>query len=300
MRDFNRFYTRQVGALNEGLLDSPWSLTEVRVMYEIAHRDRPTATEIGAGLNIDAGYLSRILRTFRKRGLIRRTRSESDGRESLLSLTPQGQRVFAPLDRRARDEVAAMLEALPAAQQERLLGAMDTIHGILEPRPRSGASRSSFTLRRHRPGDMGWVVHRHGVLYFQEYGWDETFEGLVAKIVAAFLEKHDPNRERCWIAERDGEIIGSVFLVRRSATVGQLRLLFVEPGARGLGLGHRLVDECIEFARRAGYRRMMLWTHSNLTAARQIYVGKGFRLVKEESYHSFGHDLVSEYWELKL
>lgn len=298
VRRFNRFYTRQVGALNEGLLDSPWTLTEVRVLYEIAHGDAPTATEIGALLQIDAGYLSRILRSFHRRGLLRRTRSAADGRETHLSLTAEGKRVFGPLNARARKEVASMLGGVPAAEQSRLIGAMRTIREILEPDHER--RDSGFTLRRHRPGDMGWVVHRHGILYFDEYGWDETFEGLVAGIVATFIEKYDPECERCWIAEREGAIIGSVFLVRKSPTVGQLRLLFVEPSARGVGLGGRLVDECIDFAREVGYRKITLWTHSNLEAARHIYQLKGFRRVHVESYRAFGQDLENEVWELPL
>jgi DNA-binding MarR family transcriptional regulator/N-acetylglutamate synthase-like GNAT family acetyltransferase len=299
VRAFNRFYTRHVGALNEGLLDSPWTLTEVRVLYEIAHGDAPTATEIGSLLQIDAGYLSRILRAFHKRGLIRRTRSAEDGRETHLSLTAKGRRVFDPLDARARDEVAAALQPFPPHQQERLLGAMRTIRDILEPE-KTPPDAASFTLRRHRPGDMGWVVHRHGTLYYEEYGWDEKFEGLVAGIVARFIEKYDREHERCWIAERDAAIIGSVFMVRKSPTVAQLRLLFVEPSARGLGLGNRLVDECIEFAREVGYRKITLWTHSNLVAARHIYQQKGFTRVHVESYHAFGQELENEVWELPL
>ena len=300
VRAFNRFYTRRIGALNEGLLDSPLTLTEVRVLYEIAHGDRPTAAEIGALLQLDAGYLSRILRAFHRRGLLRRTRSDTDGRAHHLSLTAKGHQLFDPLDARARDEVASILEPVPRPDQERLIGAMQTIRGILEPPPPRDRAADNVTLRRHRPGDMGWIVHRHGALYFQEYGWDETFEGLVAGIVSTFIAKYDPDVDRCWIAERDGAILGSVFLVRRSKTIGQLRLLFVEPSARGLGLGNRLVTECIDFARRVGYRKMMLWTHSNLEAARHIYIRKGFTLVKVESYQAFGQDLDSEIWELPL
>lgn len=300
VRAFNRFYTRRIGALNEGLLDSSLTLTEVRVLYEIAHGDHPTAAQIGSLLQLDAGYLSRILRAFHKRGLLRRTRSENDGRAHHLSLTSKGRQVFDPLDARARNEVAGILDSVSPADHDRLIGAMKTIRGILEPSSGTDRAAERFTLRRHRPGDMGWIVHRHGVLYHREYDWDERFEGLVAGIVSTFIAKYDPKLERCWVAERDSEIIGSVFLVKKSKTVAQLRLLFVEPSARGLGLGNRLVTECIDFARKAGYRKMMLWTHSNLEAARHIYVRKGFTLGKVNSYRAFGHDLDSEIWELVL
>jgi DNA-binding MarR family transcriptional regulator/N-acetylglutamate synthase-like GNAT family acetyltransferase len=297
VRRFNRFYTRQIGVLREGLLRSPYSLTEVRVLYEIARRDEPTAAELRKDLGLDAGYLSRILRDLGKRGLVEKRPSKSDGRQSLLRLTKKGRKEFDALDARQDEEVGAMLSSLHPHEHGRLIGAMQTIHGLLDPQPEQ---KVPYILRPHHPGDMGWIVHRHGVLYAQEYGWDERFEALVAQIVADFIKNFDPKRERCWIAEREGEIVGSVFLVKKTKTVGQLRLLLIEPKARGLGIGKRLVEECIRFARRAGYRKVMLWTNDVLDAARHIYEQAGFRLVKEEAHHSFGHDLVGQNWELPL
>ena len=297
VRRFNRFYTRQIGLLQEGYLESPFSLSEVRVLYELAHRERPTATELGRDLGLDAGYLSRILRGFQKRGLLKRTPSEEDGRQSHLALTPRGQAAFAPLNARSRDEIGAMLAALPEPEQQRLVQAMHAIEGILGAQPER---KVPYLLRPHKPGDMGWVVHRHAALYAQEYGWDERFEALVAGIVKRFIERFDPKRERCWIAEKDGEIVGSVFLIAHSKTVAQLRLMLVEPKARGLGIGSRLVDECIQFAREKGYRKITLWTNSILLAARHIYKKAGFRLVETERHTSFGHALVGETWELAL
>jgi DNA-binding MarR family transcriptional regulator/N-acetylglutamate synthase-like GNAT family acetyltransferase len=297
VRRFNRFYTQQIGVLREGLLRSPYSLTEVRVLYEISRRDDQTAAELCRDLNLDAGYLSRILRDFTKKGLVEKRPSKRDGRQSLLRLTKKGQKEFATLNARQDEEVGAMLDKLAPEDQTRLTNAMQTIHVLLGSEPER---KVPYILRTHQPGDMGWVVHRHGVLYSQEYGWDEHFEALVAKIVADFIKNFDPKRERCWIAERDGEIVGSVFLVKKSKTVGQLRLLLVEPKARGLGIGKRLVDECVRFARQVGYRKIMLWTNDVLDAARHIYEQAGFRLVKEEAHHSFGHDLVGQNWELTL
>jgi DNA-binding MarR family transcriptional regulator len=297
VRRFNRFYTQKIGVLQEGLVGSPFSLAEARVLYELAHRDRPTATALGRDLGLDAGYLSRILRSFERRGLIKRTRSEADGRQSHVGLTARGQAAFAPLNTRSGDEIGAMLGGLPAPDQERLVGAMRTIEGLLGA---PAATRAPYLLRPHHPGDMGWVVHRHGVLYAQEYGFDEEFEGLVATIVARFIQRYDSRKERCWIAEKDGEIVGSVFVVKHGQTVAQLRLLLVEPKARGLGLGARLVDECIRFARQARYRKMTLWTNSVLVAARRIYATAGFRIVRKERYRGFGQELTGETWELTL
>jgi DNA-binding MarR family transcriptional regulator/GNAT superfamily N-acetyltransferase len=297
VRRFNRFYTQRIGVLGEGYLKSPFSLAEVRVLYELAHREAPTASELSKGLGLDAGYLSRILRGLRRRGLVDKRPSEADGRRSLLSLTARGRDAFAALDAASRDEIAAMLAALSAAEQGRLVGALRTVEGLLGPRPEQ---RPSFLLRPHRPGDMGWIVHRHGALYAEEYGWDERFEALVAEIVAGFIRHYDPKRERCWMAEADGEVVGSVFLVKQSATVAKLRLLLVEPKARGLGLGTRLVDECVRFARSAGYRKVVLWTNNVLHAARRIYEGAGFRLVREEPHDHFGRGLVGQTWELRL
>jgi DNA-binding MarR family transcriptional regulator/GNAT superfamily N-acetyltransferase len=297
VRRFNRFYTKQIGVLHEGLLGSPFSLTEVRVLYELAHRKKPTATELGRELGLDPGYLSRILRGFKKRGLVDRALSETDRRQTHLSLTARGRKTFAPLNARSGDEVAGILSKLSAVDQSRLIKAMHTIEGLLGERPEP---KVPYLLRPHQPGDMGWVVHRHGALYAQEYGWDEQFEALVAEIVAKFIKEFDPKRERCWIGEREGEIVGSVFLVKKSAKVAKLRLMYVEPKARGLGIGSRLVEECVRFARQVGYRKITLWTNSVLVAARHIYQKAGFRLVREEPHHSFGHDLVGETWELEL
>ena len=297
VRRFNRFYTKQIGLLHEHLLRSAFSLTEVRVLYELAHRRGPTATEIRAELGLDAGYLSRVVRGFEKRGLVRRARSSADRREHLLTLTPRGRGAFAPLEARSDAEIGALLRTLSPGDQQVLLRATATIERLLgSTRERPG----SYVLRSHRPGDIGWVVHRHGVLYAQEYGWDERFEALVAEIVARFVKRFDPRVERCWMAEREGETVGSVFLVRRSRTVAQLRLLLVEPGARGLGIGRRLVDECVRFAGRAGYKKIVLWTNDVLHAARHIYEATGFRLVREERHKSFGHRLVGQTWEVQL
>ena len=301
VRRFNRFYTRQIGLLQEGLLDSPFSLTEARVLYELAHRDKPTAGEIGGELGLDAGYLSRILGSFEKRKLIEKIPSATDRRQSLLTLTRHGRKVFAPLEARSKAQVAAMLAALPEAGQLRLVAAMDTLQALLEkPAKSTGPSREPYAVRTHRPGDMGWVVHRHGVLYAQEYGYDETFEALVAEIVAKFIQNYDAKRERCWIAEHEGEIAGSVFLVAESNSVAKLRLLLVEPSARGLGIGARLVSECVRFARRAGYQKIVLWTQSELDAARHVYRKAGFSVIEEKQHRSLGKDLTAETWELLL
>lgn len=298
IRRFNRFYTRQIGVLQEHLLRSEFSLTEVRVLYELAHRDRLTAGELCRDLGLDRGYLSRMLQNFENRTLIKATVSSEDRRRVFLSLTAKGRREIAPLEKRSSHEVSAMLSRLTPAKQVKLLAAMRDIESILAP-PR--LQEEPYTLRPHRPGDMGWVVWRHGVLYSKEHGYDEHFEALVAEIVAEFIQNFDPRREHCWIAEREGENAGSVFLVKKSATVAKLRLLLVEPFARGLGVGKRLVDECIRFAREAGYEKIVLWTQSELAAARAIYQKAGFQLVGEEKHKSWGRDdLVAETWELKL
>jgi DNA-binding MarR family transcriptional regulator/N-acetylglutamate synthase-like GNAT family acetyltransferase len=297
MRRFSRFYTGRIGVLREGLHDSAFSLTQSRVLYELAHREAPTAAELARDLGLDAGYLSRILRAFKQRGLIARTRSDRDGRQAHLSLTPAGREAFAPLDRGSHDEVVAMLARLPDGGQARLVEAMGTIEHLLGERP---AGAPPYLLRPHQPGDMGWVVSRHGALYAEEYAWTTEFEALVAEIVAAFIRHYDAARERCWIAEIDGTPVGCVFLVKQSDDVGKLRLLLVEPRARGLGIGGRLVAECIRHARHCGYRTLTLWTNDVLVAARRIYQAAGFRLVQEEKHHSFGHDLVGQNWELAL
>jgi DNA-binding MarR family transcriptional regulator/N-acetylglutamate synthase-like GNAT family acetyltransferase len=297
VRRFNRFYTRTIGVLQDGYLHSPFSLAEVRVLYELAHRPRTTATELGRELELDAGYLSRILSGFDRGGLLDRTRSERDGRESVLTLNQAGHAAFAPLEASARQEIGALLARLPDGQQDHLLKAMHTIAGLLGERR---AEAAEFALRQHQPGDMGWVVQRHGALYAQEYGFDAQFEALVASIVARFLLHFDPERERCWIAERHGQLVGCVFLVKASKTIGKLRLFLVEPEARGLGIGRALVDDSLRFARAAGYRRVRLWTQSNLLAARHIYSAAGFSKIDEEAHHSFSQDLVAETWELTL
>ncbi|HET6231477.1 MAG TPA: helix-turn-helix domain-containing GNAT family N-acetyltransferase [Longimicrobiaceae bacterium] len=297
VRRFNRFYTQRIGVLTDRLAASPFTLAEARVMYEVATRGGTTAAELCRDLGMDAGYLSRIVRRFADAGLVERTPAADDGRRVILSLTPAGEDAFAALDEGSRREVREMLGRLPSPDHARLTAAMETIERVLRPAP---APAEPFTLRSHRPGDMGWMIHRHGVLYAREYGWDERFEALVAEIAAKFIQDLDPARERCWLAERDGQIAGSVFLVRASAEVAKLRLLLVEPSARGLGIGGRLVDECIRFAREAGYGKVTLWTNSVLHSARKIYEAAGFRLVHEEPHHSFGHDLVGQTWQLDL
>ena len=297
VRRFNRFYTKQIGVLHEKLLRSPFSLTEARVIYELAHHEQITATELVNELGLDGGYVSRVLREFEKRGLLAKQPSETDGRKSILRLTGKGRKAFATIDTRSRRQIEAALKGLSTVGQNRLVEAMNTIAGLLGAQPEH---KVPYLLRPHHPGDMGWVVHRHGALYAEEYGWDERFEALVAGIVSNFIQRYDPKRERCWIAEREGEIVGSVFLVKKSKSAAKLRLLLVEPKARGLGIGTRLVQECSRFARQSGYRKIMLWTNSVLHAARRIYQTAGYRLVREEPHHSFGHDLIGETWELKL
>lgn len=296
VRHFNRFYTQKIGVLQEGLLKSPFSLSQLRVLYELAYRQHLTAAQLSNDLNLDRGYVSRILTDFEKRGLIERKLSSEDARESLLALTRKGTDAFAPLNVRSHDEMAEMLSGLSPSQQRRLLESMMSIENLLN----ATDEKVSYILRPHQPGDMGWVIHRHGVLYAQEYGWDEQFEALVASICVKFLQKFDPKRERCWIAEKDGEIVGSVFLVKHTKNIAQLRMLYVEPFTRGMGIGRRLVDECIRFSRQTGYKQIILWTQSNLSAARRIYEATGFKIVKKEPHHSFGHDLVAEIWKLKL
>jgi DNA-binding MarR family transcriptional regulator/GNAT superfamily N-acetyltransferase len=298
VRRFNRFYTRKIGVLQEGLLDSSLSLAEARVLYELAHRPDATASELSGELGLDPGYLSRILRGFQKRGWLQRRPSKEDARRQLLTLTRAGRAAFEPLDAQSSAEVGRLLSAVPPGDTPRLLDAMRTIEDVLDPRE---PSASPYLLRTHRPGDIGWVVFRHGVLYSEEWGYDERFEALVAQIVAEFVQRFDPARERCWIAEKDGQRVGSVFLVRSTKRIAKLRLLLVEPAARGLGIGKRLVDECIRFARQCRYDKLVLWTQSELKAARSIYESAGFRLAGTEPHQSWGRDdLVAETWELKL
>jgi len=300
VRRFNRFYTRQIGVLREGYLNSPFSLAEGRVLQQLALLQNPSAKVIARHLDLDRGYLSRILRKFVRRGLVARKRSVSDARHKLLTLSSRGRKAIALLDRRADEQVADMLRALRPSHRSRLVSALATVEDLLGAPAKKTANAVACSLRPHRPGDMGWIVHRQGVLYSQEYGYDEQFEALVARIVGEFIRNFDPKRERCWIAELEGEIVGSVFLVRKSQTVAKLRLLYVEPSARGLGLGRRLVDECVRFARQCGYKKITLWTQSHLDAARHIYKTVGFRLVHSEPHRSFSLNLVAETWELAL
>jgi DNA-binding MarR family transcriptional regulator/GNAT superfamily N-acetyltransferase len=290
-----------IGTLDEGVLQSPLSLTEGRVLYELATRQHPTASVIAADLGVDMGYLSRILRNFETRKFLRRQASTSDGRQSLLSLTAAGQRQSESLDKSASEQVSKMIQALSLEQQTRLLASMASIEAMLG----SDSTQQPYILRPHRPGDIGWVIERHGALYAQEYGWDQSFEALAARIAADFIDNFDPKRERCWIADRNGERLGCVFLVRdtdspRSTKTARLRLLLVEPTARGLGLGRTLVRECTDFARAAGYRRIVLWTNSVLDTARRIYQHEGYKLISEKPYSNFGKELVTQDWELKL
>ena len=301
VRRFNRFYTRRIGALGEELLRTRFSLTEARVVYELAQRAPTTATALGEALGIDAGYLSRILRGFQERGLLERRPSPSDGRQQLLALTAGGQAAFAELDAASQHDVAAMLARLPDPDRGRLVEAMQRVETLLQTAPAS-APAEPFTLRTHRPGDLGWVVQRHGELYHAEYGWGERFEALVARTVVDFVEQLDPARERCWIAERDGERVGCIFVVRHPERdgVAKLRLFLIEPHARGLGLGRRLVQEVTRFARGAGYHAISLWTQQALLAARHLYREEGYRLVHEEPHRLFGSESIAETWELTL
>lgn len=298
VRRFNRFYTRKIGVLKKGLLDSPLSLAEGRVLYELAQREHTTASELAQELGLDSGYLSRMLKSFQSNGLLSRTAAEGDGRQIRLTLTARGREMFATIDERSRDEIAGLLAKLGASDQEQLIAALDRIERLLGER--SDRDRPAYILRPHQPGDIGWIIHRHGALYAEKYGLDIGFEAFVARIAASFIENFDHRRERCWIAEREREIAGSVVLVNEGDGVAKLRLLYVEPKARGLGIGTRLVDECIGFARRAGYRKVILWTNDILVSARRIYEAAGFHLTREEPHHSFGRDLIGQYWELPL
>lgn len=299
VRSFNRFYTQRIGVLDP-YLDSEFSLTEVRVLYELAHRDQPTATELGRDLALDAGYLSRILRRFESQGWLARAPSPADARQSLLKLTKAGHATFAPLQQRSRDEAAALLAALAPDHQQKVVTAMTTVQRLLASSTEPAATRTVL-LRDPGPGDIGWVVQQHGEIYAREYGWNSEFEALVADIAGKYLKNHQPEWEKCWVAEVDGERAGAVFVARKSATVAQLRMLILTPQARGLGLGGRLADECITFARSKSYKKMVLWTNSCLDAARAIYARRGFKLTRSEPYHGFGKEnLVGETWELRL
>jgi len=301
VRRFNRFYTQQLGVLRKTYLDSPYSLGEARVLYEIANSGSPTASDVGRALDLDAGYLSRTLRNFEKRGLIQRKVSASDARQSHLALSPRGRKAFAPLERRLQHETGSMLGRLAPADQVRLIAAMNAIETLLGgTTPEHPPHQRHYILRAPKPGDFGWIVKRHAELYAQEYGWTAPFEGVCAQIVADFVNKFDPERECCWIAEMDGENVGSIMLAKDSEQVARIRLLLVDPKVRGLGLGARLTDECIGFARRAGYKKMTLWTHRVLTVARHIYQKAGFKLTRSEQHRSWGRPVVSEHWDLEL
>jgi DNA-binding MarR family transcriptional regulator/N-acetylglutamate synthase-like GNAT family acetyltransferase len=297
IRAFNRFYTRRIGLLDEGHLKSPFSLTECRVLYELAHRKDPTAAQIGGSLGLDAGYLSRILARFERRKLVRRTKSKQDERAVHLSLTAAGRKAFAPLDAAARNQIDGMLKQLDSRDAGAVTAAMGVVRRVLSG---TGRTQEPYRLRGLIPGDIGWIVHRQAVLSAREYDWDQTYEALVAEILSGFVKNYDKRCERAWIAERDGQIIGSVFLMKKNDEVAKLRLLYVEPAARGLGLGRRLVDDCIRFARAKRYKTLTLWTNDCLVSARKIYQAAGFQLVNEEPHHSFGKDLVGQTWDLTL
>lgn len=302
LRRFNRFYTKRIGALDEGHLRSPFSLAEVRVLYEIANGQGASAAGIGKELGFDAGYMSRLLAGLQRQGLVQKAPSASDKRRRELQLTALGKSLFAKLDRLATDDVRRLLEPLKESDRRRLAAALGTARTILDPAARAAAGADAVTLRPPRPGDHGWVVERHGAIYAREYGWDDQFEALVAGVVASYLKNHDPRRDRCWIAERNGERVGSVYVVQHPQRdrVAKLRLLLVEPEARGLGIGRRLVEECVRFATDVGYTTMTLWTNDVLTTARRIYERAGFRLVAEEEHQHFGPPLVGQTWELEL
>jgi DNA-binding MarR family transcriptional regulator/GNAT superfamily N-acetyltransferase len=300
MRRFNRFYTRQIGVLRKTYLESPYSLGEARILYEVAQARSPTASDVGRALDLDAGYLSRVLRSLERNGLIQRTVSARDARQSHLALSARGKRAFAPLERRSQRNTGVMLDKLAPTDQSRLISAMSTVQRLLGGGERETPAHRRYVLRAPRPGDFGWIVKRHAELYALEYGWTEPFEGVCAQIVADFVNKFDKTRERCWIAEMDGENVGSIILAKETESVARVRLLLLDPKARGLGLGARLVDECITFARRTGYKKITLWTHRVLVAARHIYENAGFKLTRSERHRSWGKQVVGEHWDLAL
>ncbi len=300
IRRFNRFYTKQIGVLRQGFLGSPFSLAEGRVLFEIARAAQATASDVSKALGLDPAYVSRVLRSFDQRGLVRRTRSTADARRAHLALTRSGRAALEQLNRQADADVGAMVRRLPANDRRRLVAAMQTIERVLGALPESGGA-TAYVLRPPHAGDLGWIVHRQAAMYAEEWGYNEEFEALVAEIVGKFVKHLVPAKERCWIAEKDGEIVGSVFLVRKSEAVAKLRLLYVEPAARGLGIGSRLIDECVRFAKQAGYRSITLWTQSELKAARRLYKEAGFTLTARQAHDSFGRKgLVAETWDLRL
>lgn len=294
VRGFNRFYTHQIGVLQEHLLQSDYSLTEIRVMYELSTRGDLTSADLCQMLGLDAGYLSRLTSGFEKKGLIQKVRCVTDARAVQLHLTDLGRAVLAPLEQQTQDEVIALLDSLPETQQQQLTAAMKRIQALL------GGNAPSYLLRDPQPGDMGLVVQQQAALYAREYGWNWEFEALVAEIVAQYLREFEPASERCWIAEKDGEVVGSVFVIRHDDTTAKLRMLYVDASARGMGIGQRLVDECVRFAQQVGYTRMLLWTVDILTEARKLYQKAGFELVEEEPMISFGKSLVSQTWARAL
>ena len=298
VRAFNRFWTQQIGLLQAGLVDTPYSLTEARVLFEVAQREATDLADLRGALQLDAGYLTRVVGRLKDAGLITTRRSPDDGRRQVIRLTDRGRAEFGMLDARSSDATAAMLEGVPAADRRRLVAAMATIEGLLAPRP--SEPPRAYLLREPGPGDLGWMVQRNAAIYAAEYGWDQSYEALVARIVADFAHHHEPARERAWIAEMDGEPVGCVLCVRRDDETAQLRILLVDPAARGLGIGARLVEECIRFARNAGYRSLVLWTNDVLVSARRLYEAAGFELVDENAHRSFGHDLGGQTWRLDL
>ncbi|MCP4727962.1 MAG: MarR family transcriptional regulator [bacterium] len=297
VRSFNRFYTKKIGLLDRGLLKTRFSLTQARIIFELAQQDKLTANELICELSIDKGYISRILDSFMKSGLIRKTKSKSDNRKKYIELTTKGRKAYSQLNNRSTGEIKVLLQNLSGEEQHRIAGAMNAIEKVLDDKQ---STTDFFILRPHIPGDIGWITHRHGVVYYEEYGWDETFEALVGEILVKFVRKHDPKRERIWIAEHDGERVGSIMIVDAGDQVAQLRLLIVESKVRGKGLGNRLISECISFSRSNNYKKIRLWTQNNLLEARHLYVKAGFELIEEKKHKSFGKDLVAEIWELTL
>lgn len=295
VRQFNRFYTHRMGVLHEHLLESDYSLTEVRMLYELAHRPALTSVDLCRMLSLNAGYVSRVIGGFEKQGMVIKSRSADDARIAQLKLTDKGHQTFQPLNDASREQVMGMLRQLSEPEQDQLVHAMAQIQGYLGKKEPSG-----YLLREPQPGDMGWIVHRQGLLYASEYGWNAEFEALVAEIVAKYVQNFDPRSDRCWIAEKDGQVVGSIFVVRQDEATAKLRLLYVDANARGLGIGRRLVDECLRFARQAGYKKMVLWTNSVLVDARRIYEKAGFQLIEEEAHHSFGKNLVGQTWSIDL
>jgi DNA-binding MarR family transcriptional regulator/N-acetylglutamate synthase-like GNAT family acetyltransferase len=297
LRRFNRFYTQKIGVLESSYLQSPFSLAEARVLYELVQQGETTASEISVSLGLDMGYLSRILAKFQGQQLIKRAPAEQDARQRLIQVTVKGKKAVQALDSRSHDQAGALLAGLTASRQTNVLQAMSEIQSTLGDSPVTG---EPYIIRTHRTGDLSWIAYRHAVLYSQEYGWNQGFEALILEITTNFLKNYDPKAERCWVAERSGEILGCVLLVKQSKRIAKLRLLLVEPSVRGLGIGKRLVEECIRFARETGYEKIGLWTHSNLSAARGIYQKAGFQLVGTDSHEDFGPPVTAETWEMPL